>query len=1187
MRSAQTCLALLLLLLPVAAHPGPATEIVIHGQIRADGRPLARARVELFSLETAYERGRKRLGDPAPAARAGALTGADGQFQIAAPESGMWRLVASAPGYVPMELPLFPLTDEMDLPVVELPRDTGRQVRVLTDKGAPVVSARVLTAPARILDAYSPWIPTWEPAEQLGLTDANGSVTLLGSGESVLVEVWAQGYPTAVLSGTRRLEVRLSQGSEQRILVRDARGRPSGGVQARIESEEVPAAVSDPQGRLSLMLPAGRKSAVRFLGNTGERTEIDLAPRPGPAPKALTVDLRAPEILAGRILSLSSRTPVPGALVWMGRDFSTFVRTDRTGGYALALGSPGPIRATATGYFEDTFQGPLTAPGPSFALRPKTFLPGSVVDERGRPVAGVEIRARYDATAIRWADITIRFSGGLTRSRDTGMFRVDRLVPGADYKLRFAKDGFAPRLVQVKAPEPDVPPEPLRIVLSAGLKAGGFIRDRQDKPLPGAVVELQPSIPSDAVARLRVVRDPDPALSRKAATDANGRFDLLNVAPGTFDLSVRAAGFAAARVPGIEIPEGPGPVDLGTVVLEGEAVVSGLVRSSDGRPLEGAAIHVVPSESPPGGPAGVPDAVSDTEGRFEIHGNRLGARLKLSAERSGYAPAQVSGVTAPTETPVVLTLSPRGRISGRVVDSDSRPVADTMLQALSVKTEVFGGMAIQGGDVVEARSHEDGTFVIEGVEPGPVELTASAPEWQDSSRQLQVPVGKDLEGIELVLHKAALLQGQVLGPDGNSVARAEIGRYLPPRPGEIRYEAPLAFSDAEGRYRIGALAPGRLSLAARHGTFGDAVRDIDLQSGDNTLDFELTGGQTVSGRVVDPSGSPAAEARVSLRSNSWAAGPPDVMSEPDGSFHFKGISPGTYHLEARKEGAGRSRQPVPVTVAEAPLDGVVLELTPTGTIHGRILGLNVDELAQVQVSAGWGAGISTVIYDGSYRITDLAPGDWRVVAEIPRTGRRTEGEVTLEPEADAELDLDFEGGLTLRGSVRKDGRALAGATITLNGGTMPSSTETGPEGRFELRGLIAGLYRLEVSDYRTGVLTARQIQLQQDQDIVIDIESTSLGGVVLDARDRQPLGYVELTLSSLEGGEEGVIDRRAVSSAGGAFSFADVAEGTWKLTANRPGYVSKEQVLSLGSTPQHIEILLDPAPGLSQVVSPP
>jgi hypothetical protein len=114
----------------------------------------------------------------------------------------------------------------------------------------------------------------------------------------------------------------------------------------------------------------------------------------------------------------------------------------------------------------------------------------------------------------------------------------------------------------------------------------------------------------------------------------------------------------------------------------------------------------------------------------------------------------------------------------------------------------------------------------------------------------------------------------------------------------------------------------------------------------------------------------------------------------------------------------------------------------------------------------------------------------------------------------------------------------------------------------------------------------RQVQLQQNQDIVLDLETARLDGVVLDTRDRLPLGNVELTLSSLDGGGEGVVDRRAVSSAGGAFSFAEVAGGSWKLTANRPGYSPKEQVLSLGSTQQRLEVLLDPAPGLAQVVPP-
>lgn len=359
-----------------------------------------------------------------------------------------------------------------------------------------------------------------------------------------------------------------------------------------------------------------------------------------------------------------------------------------------------------------------------------------------------------------------------------------------------------------------------------------------------------------------------------------------------------------------------------------------------------------------------------------------------------------------------------------------------------------------------------------------------------------------------------------------------------------------------------------------------------MQSGDNVLDFELTGGQAISGHVTDSAASPVGGARVTLHADAWATGPPDAVSEADGSFRFEGIPPGNYGLEAGKQGVGRTRQLVAITVVEAPLGGIVLELASTGSIRGQVLGLNVDELAQVQVSAGWGAGVGTVAYDGSYHIDDLAPGVWQVVAELPRTGRRAEGQVTLEPESDAELDLDFGGGLTLSGRLRKNGLAFAGATITLSGPSpLPPSTETGPEGRFELRGIQPGSYRLEVSDYRTGVLLARQIQLQQDQEVSLDISTASVEGVVLDSETRQPLRFVELTLSSLEAGEGNLIDRRTVSAADGTFSFREVAEGSWKLKADRPGYTTREQVLSLGSTTQRNEIVLNPAPGPAQVGS--
>ncbi len=69
--------------------------------------------------------------------------------------------------------------------------------------------------------------------------------------------------------------------------------------------------------------------------------------------------------------------------------------------------------------------------------------------------------------------------------------------------------------------------------------------------------------------------------------------------PGSYRLTVCAAGFAPVAVPGIEIPPAPmphgssahSPVDGGTIVLIPGAVISGRIVDADGEPLAGASIR--------------------------------------------------------------------------------------------------------------------------------------------------------------------------------------------------------------------------------------------------------------------------------------------------------------------------------------------------------------------------------------------------------------------------------------------------------------------------------------------------------------------------------------------------------------------------------------------------------------------
>src|SRR4051812_42385836 len=125
-------------------------EIVVAGQVLEAGGPVARARGAPLPFLPPHEEGKLTLPGglepPLGTGAAGALSDARGSFRIVAPVSGMWRLAVQAPGFVPMEYPLAPLTEEIDLPPVELLRDAGIEVKVLDEKGKPVAGAKVLVS---------------------------------------------------------------------------------------------------------------------------------------------------------------------------------------------------------------------------------------------------------------------------------------------------------------------------------------------------------------------------------------------------------------------------------------------------------------------------------------------------------------------------------------------------------------------------------------------------------------------------------------------------------------------------------------------------------------------------------------------------------------------------------------------------------------------------------------------------------------------------------------------------------------------------------------------------------------------------------------------------------------------------------------------------------------------------------
>ena len=175
-------LTLLLFALPVVA---PAAGIPVAGQVFGpDGEPRPRAEVHLEPIPPTYERARlRRLGRPGPDPVQRTRTGADGTFELAAPEAGMWKVVVVAAGLLTAEYRLIPLVEAADLPDVELTPAADLEVRLVDVEGKPLPGA---------VGAVTLGIRNegWRPQLRLAAAGEDGVAHLpLGQDEKIQLEI--------------------------------------------------------------------------------------------------------------------------------------------------------------------------------------------------------------------------------------------------------------------------------------------------------------------------------------------------------------------------------------------------------------------------------------------------------------------------------------------------------------------------------------------------------------------------------------------------------------------------------------------------------------------------------------------------------------------------------------------------------------------------------------------------------------------------------------------------------------------------------------------------------------------------------------------------------------------------------------------------------------------------------------
>jgi hypothetical protein len=510
----------------------------------------------------------------------------------------------------------------------------------------------------------------------------------------------------------------------------------------------------------------------------------------------------------------------------------------------------------------------------------------------------------------------------------------------------------------------------------------GVLVDEGGQPVAGAAVRL-------LAAGTAVTGDPAPsrADAPQATTGRDGVFHLAAAPAEIAFLQVRHPDFASIEQMAIEVPSGR-TTDLGRLTLERGAAFLGKVVDQTGAPLAGIEVWRFVAEqvaTATGEKERV--AVSRPGGAFVVPGYRTGQKARLLLTGPGGA-AQSIEEPVGSATAATLTLRvPRSAATGRVLSPEGKPVPGADVYAIHILDPSSGSGYIP----TVTRADAAGRFSYDAIEDGLYTFTASSPDFASGVlKQVTVPAGGRLDGLEVVLKPGATITGRVVTPDGKPAARAAVHDLDSVQSTE---------ADGDGRFRLGWIPlnyPFVSLQAVWQGSSGGASQ-VPSGTKDLVLVLRQKAGEPVRGRILDPEGRPVAGAHLA----GSAAG-----SGANGSFVLD-VPPGTNTIWVRKLGYASLWVPVPND--GRPLD---LRLDTGATVTGRITGLTAAEETQVQITARHLDGPSVLVLNdgwgttdgrGSFRIAHLAPGVWEVAASLD--GRVGKFRLSLPGQTAATLDF--------------------------------------------------------------------------------------------------------------------------------------------------------------------------------------
>jgi hypothetical protein len=523
------------------------------------------------------------------------------------------------------------------------------------------------------------------------------------------------------------------------------------------------------------------------------------------------------------------------------------------------------------------------------------------------------------------------------------------------------------------------------------------------------------------------------------------------------------------------------------------------------------------------------EVATDEAGAFYMNNlQQRTPKYRLLAVAPGYAPSVTDLVPIGT-TGVQIVLSGGASVSGHVVNQDTNDPAAGIPVVFATEYLLTGQ---------EQTTDEEGAFQFDNLSAGThrVAVTEDALVVTTDTREVDLNPGQILESIIVHIRTGGSVAGRIYDSESEmGIAGASIQAY--PNDTTVA-ETKTGTSDASGRYVIEGLrdAAYRVNYQSVKGypenrSYQDR-KEIVASIGQrmDNIDFALSRGLRVAGRVVDQDGRPVEEASVrgeSDQRNFYESTRTDV----NGRFELYGISDGmNVEFVARAKGFAYNKMSTTYDAASPAEVEIVL------TQEAKISGTLVDEFGNpaggvnvyAVVGRDWDRRDSnTTSAAGEFIFEGLAPDQYDIKHQ-PRSGYLSYEDPLLETVTLKEgehlkglhlkLPTQVDSGIAIFGRVTNDiGEPVSGADVRAygrnGGGSMNGLTDD--NGEYRLTNAKKGMYQLNFDKDKHTNGYINQIEVGSEPiDFVLQREAGVSGRIV--GPNHQPI--TDFSVALVNGG---------------------------------------------------------------------